>query len=119
MSVSEKSTFLVSKWKDPTYRGCFAGVTSFTKIVNADFKLGVTKKQVLKALMSIPSFVDRINSKTKPERRHFDITSAFDTWSMDLAFLKKIQKVYRLPRLCRYWIQKDLYQKYYLSLIHI
>ena len=92
MSPSEKSTFLASKWKDPTYRGCFTGVTSFTKIVNADFKLGVTKNQVLKALMSIPSFVDCINSKTKPEQRHYDITSAFDTWSMDLAFLKKYRR---------------------------
>lgn len=83
------SEFLVSKWKDPSYRGCFTGVTTFTNIINEDYKLGLTRKQILEALSTIPSFVDQINTKRRPEKRKYDITTAFDTWTMDLAFLKK------------------------------
>ena len=89
MSTSDKSEFLVSKWKDSKYRGCFTGVTTFTRLINDDFNLGVTKNQVQKVLVSIPAFVDRINTRRKPQRRKYDVTAAFDTWTMDLAFLIK------------------------------
>ena len=90
--MAGEKDFIVSKWKDPEFRGCFTGVSTLTKILKKDFpEKNITKKQVVDALHTEPAFVNRIHNKRKFKRRPYDVKDCFDTWSMDLAFMKSVR----------------------------
>jgi len=91
MESEEKTRFIVEKWKDVTYRGCFSGVTALTKMLNTDFETHFSKPEVIDALLTIPSYVNRVNNKKTTKKRKYDITDAFDTWTLDLTFMSKVK----------------------------
>ena len=88
---NNQRVFITNKWSDPTYRACFSGVDNLRAALNNDFGLSLSKKEVLDALKTIPSFVNRITTKKVKKWRSYDVPGAFDTWTMDLGFLPKIK----------------------------
>ena len=91
-NMGENTKFIVTKWRDKYYRGCFSGVTTLWRLLNADFDLNLTKQEVIDALKTVPSFVNRINHKKIRRFRSYNIEDAFDTWQVDLAFMPKYKK---------------------------
>ena len=90
--MSEQALFILGKWKDPSYRGCFSGITNLTNVLNSDFSMQLKQEDVIEALKHEPAFVNRIGTNSNPERRRYDVRDGFDTWHLDLAFLKKYRK---------------------------
>lgn len=88
----ERTDFIVKKWNDPRYRGCFTGIATLTKLLNEDFKENFTRGEVIEALRTQPAFINRINRKKTPHNRKYTVQDAFDTWQLDIAFMKKYKK---------------------------
>ena len=90
--MEERADFITGKWKDPSFRGCFTGASTLYNILQQDFPTKkFTKKEVKQALLSQPDFVTRITEKKKFQRRSYTIQNSFDTWSLDIAFMKKVR----------------------------
>ena len=94
MDAEDKSrrTFIVEKWRDTAYRGCFSGISTLTKLLNEDFKKDFTREEVIDALRSQPAFINRINRKQTPHNRKYTVQDAFDTWQIDIAFMRNYKK---------------------------
>lgn len=87
-----RKEFIIKKWRDPSYRGCFSGIGTLTKLLNEDFKKDFTREEVVQALRTQPAFINRINRKQTPHNRHYTVQDSFDTWQLDIAFMKKFKK---------------------------
>ena len=89
---TDRKEFIIEKWRDPKYRGCFSGIVTLTKLLNEDFKKDYTRDEVIQALRTQPAFINRINRKQTPHNRKYTVQDAFDTWQLDVAFMKKYKK---------------------------
>ena len=89
---SKRKEFIIKKWRDPKYRGCFSGIATLTKLLNEDFKEDFNREEVIDALRTQPAFINRINRKRTPHNRKYNVQDAFDTWQLDVAFMKKYKK---------------------------
>lgn len=89
---TKRKEFIVNKWRDTNYRGCFSGIATLTKLLNEDFKKDFSREEVIQALRTQPAFINRINRKQTPHNREYTVQDAFDTWQLDVAFMKKFKK---------------------------
>jgi hypothetical protein len=81
--------FILEKWKDTKYRGAFSGITNLQRMLNEDFNLSLTRKNVLDALRKEPAFLSMLNDKSNYPTRSFGIDLAFDTWVCDVSDMPK------------------------------